>query len=120
MVDKSATEVALTLWGTTAETFDGVANPIVAVRKARVSDFNGVSLSGGDTMVNPDIDLAHELRGWWDNEGNNIATTSITVAGQRGVDQASKMIGEVRQENLGCGSERGEYYSTRAIITFFR
>ena len=30
------------------------------------------------------------------------------------------MIGEVKQENLGYGSDRGEYYSTTGIITFFR
>jgi len=120
LVDRSATEVSLTLWGTTAETFDGVGNPIVAVKGARISDFNGVSLSGGDMMINPDIDLAHELKGWWDNEGSSANTTSITVAGQRGgTDQTSKMIGEVKQENLGYGSDRGEYYSTTATISFF-
>jgi len=120
LVDRSATEVSLTLWGTTAETFDGVGNPIVAVKGARISDFNGVSLSGGDMMINPDIDLAHELKGWWDNEGSSVNTTSITVAGQRGgTDQTSKMIGEVKQENLGYGSDRGEYYSTTATISFF-
>jgi len=119
-VDRSATEVSLTLWGTTAETFDGVGNPIIAVKGARISDFNGVSLSGGDMMINPDIDLAHELKGWWDNEGSSTNTTSITVAGQRGgQDQTNKMIGEVKQENLGYGSDRGEYYSTTATITFF-
>jgi len=122
LVDRSATEVLLTLWGTAAETFDGVGNPIVASKGARVSDYNGVTLSGGDIMINPDLDLAHELKGWWDNEGSRTQTTSITVQGMRsggGGDQASKMIGEVKQENLGQDSDRGEYYSTTATITFF-
>jgi len=122
LVDRSATEVLLTLWGTAAETFSGVGNPIVASKGARVSDYNGVTLSGGDIMVNPDLDLAHELKGWWDNEGCRTQTTSITVQGVRsggGGDQASKMIGEVKQENLGHDSDRGEYYTTTATITFF-
>jgi len=123
LVDKSATEVALTLWGTTAESFDGVGNPIVAAKGCRVSDYNGVTVSGGDIMINPDLDLAHELKGWWDNEGSSVSTSSITVQGMRsgggGGDQANKMIGEVKQENLGYGSDRGEYYSTTATITFF-
>merc|ERR1719228_3197856 len=51
LVDRSATEVLLTLWGTAAETFSGVGNPIVASKGARVSDYNGVTLSGGDIMV---------------------------------------------------------------------
>jgi len=121
LVDKSATEVTLTLWGTTAENFDAAGNPIVAVKGCRVSDFNGVSLSGGDTMINPDLDIAHELKGWWDNEGCNVATSSITVQGMRGGggNEQVKMIGEVKHENLGYGSDRGEYYSTMATITFF-
>ena len=87
-------------------------------------DFNGVSLSGGDILVNPDLDLAHELKGWWDNEGSTQETTSITVAGARGENSGSggnvKMIGEVKQENLGYNSDKGDYYSTIATITFFR
>ena len=74
-------------------------------------------------MINPDLDIAHELKGWWDNEGSQMSTSSITVQGQRsggGGDQANKMIGEVKQDNLGYGSDRGEYYSTTATITFFR
>ena len=47
-------------------------------------DFNGVTLSGGDILVNPDMDLAHELKGWWDNEGYSQESRSITVAGARG------------------------------------
>jgi len=92
-------------------------------KNVKVSDFNGVSLSGGDILVNPDLDLAHELKGWWDNEGSTQETTSITVAGARGENSGSggnvKMIGEVKQENLGYNSDKGDYYSTIATITFF-
>jgi len=122
LVDKSATEVSLTLWGTTAEGFDGTDNPIVSAKGCRVSDFCGVSVSGGDIMVNPDFDLARELKDWWDNGGSQALTTSITLKeqmGGAGGDQANKMIGEVKHENLGYGSDRGEYYSTTATITFF-
>jgi len=123
IVDKSATEVALTLWGSTASNFEGSGNPIVAVKNVKVSDFNGVSLSGGELMINPDMDLAHELKGWWDNEGCNVTTSSITVQGMRsggGDGGASKTLGEVKQEGLGNDSDRGEYYSVAAMITFFQ
>eukprot|EP00092_Neocalanus_flemingeri_P041085 GFUD01044742.1.p1 GENE.GFUD01044742.1~~GFUD01044742.1.p1 ORF type:complete len:375 (-),score=94.87 GFUD01044742.1:643-1767(-) len=79
LVDRSSTEVSLTLWGLTAETFDGVGNPIVAANGCCVSNFNGVTVSGGDIVINPDLDLAHELREWWDTEGSDMATVSITV-----------------------------------------
>jgi len=123
LMDRSATEVLLTLWGTSAENFSAVGNPIVAAKNTRISDYNGVTLSGGDILVNPDLDYAHELKGWWDNEGCSVSATSITVQGMRsggaGGDQANKLIGEVKHENLGYESDRGEYYSTMATITFF-
>ena len=122
LVDMSETEVSLTLWGNTATNFSAIGNPIVAAKGVRVSDYNGVTLSGGNILINPDMDLAHELKGWWENEGCSAKTSSITVQGQRsGQDRATttKMIGEVKQENLGSGSDRGEYYSTTATVTFF-
>ena len=45
IIDQSATEVNLTIWGTNAETFEGTNNPVIAVKNAKVSDYNGVSLS---------------------------------------------------------------------------
>ena len=37
LVDKSATEVCMTLWGNTAHSFDGSNNPILAAKNVRVS-----------------------------------------------------------------------------------
>jgi len=122
LVDTSETEVLLTLWGDTATKFSAIGNPVVAAKGAKVSDFNGVTLSGMDILVNPDMDIAHELKGWWENEGQNSRTTSISVQGQRsnqGPGVNTKTIGEVNLEKLGSGSERGEYYSIVATVLFF-
>ena len=128
LMDRSATCVSLTLWGNTAQNFDGVGNPIVAAKNAKVSDYNGVTLSGSEILINPDIEIAHELKGWWDNEGFNTSGTSITTTGGRGEGGQGganiKLIGEVRlmmiimrmitimmmiqvkQENLGQSTEK--------------
>jgi hypothetical protein len=37
-------KVMLTLWGSSAETFTGEGCPVVSVKGARVSDFNGITL----------------------------------------------------------------------------
>ena len=37
LMDRTATCVSLTLWGNTAQNFDGVGNPIVAAKNAKVS-----------------------------------------------------------------------------------
>jgi len=125
LVDKSSTEVSLTLWGNNAETLDLSNAPILAAKNVRVSDFNGVTLSGGDILVNPDMDMAHELKGWWDNEGYSQQSRSISVAGARGGDGGAgganvKMIGEVKMDNLGSEQGgKGDYYNTVATVTFF-
>ena len=48
-----------------------------------VSDYNGLTISGGDNIINPDLDIAHELKGWWDNEGSKLSIGSITVKGPK-------------------------------------
>ena len=48
LVDKSCTQVTLTLWGFTAETFDLAYNPIVAAKGARVSGKQSASLGSQD------------------------------------------------------------------------
>ena len=53
-------------------------------------------------------------------------TTSMTVAGFRGEGGSGggganlKLLGEVKQENLGQSIDKPDYYSTNATITFFR
>lgn len=71
------------MWGKQAEEFEDDSNPIVAVKGAKVSDFNGKSiscLSSSAMLFNPDIPEAHELRGWYDNEGCNVESFSLSVA----------------------------------------
>jgi len=119
--DQSNTEVTLTLWGSTAETFHADGNPVVAVKGAKVSDYNGVTLSGGTVLVNPDIDQSHKLKGWWETGGATSSINSLTVQGQRsgGAETGSmKTLSEVKMENLGGTSDRGEYYSCLASITY--
>lgn len=52
---------------TQAEKFDGSAQPVLAIKGAKLSDFGGRSLSASFSstlMVNPDIPEAYKLRGW--------------------------------------------------------
>jgi len=121
LVDQSAAEVSLTLWGETAKRFDGSNQPVIAVKATRVSTFSGCTLSGGDMMIDPDIEACHELRGWWQAEGNRTSLKALSVQGQRGGDGGKeRIIAEVKQEQLGMGSEKGEYYSTTATVSFFQ
>ena len=77
-------QVTFTLWGTQAEEFDGSTMPVVAVKGARVTEFNGgksVGMGGNATMqLNPDIDNSHKLRGWFDSLADNHQFSNISRA----------------------------------------
>lgn len=59
-------QVTLTLWGTQAEEFSGNDNPVLAIKGARVGEFNGgknlSTLSGTAVQVDPDIPEAHRCQ----------------------------------------------------------
>jgi len=128
LVDKSLAEINLTLWGSNAENFEGGSNPVLAVKGCKVSDYNGVSLSalGSSTIqINPDMPEAFALKGWYESEGSTATFSSLTTARGPGAggDLSGgnlKTLGEVKAENLGLNSERGEYYSTTATVVMFR
>lgn len=83
LVDTSDAAVTLTIWGDDAVNFDGHVQPVILVKGARVSEFNGgktLSLGNGSVMkINPDIPECHKLRGWFDNGGGENITNSVSA-----------------------------------------
>jgi len=126
LVDDSDFSVRLTIWGKTAMAFDAQPESIVAFKGAKVSDFGGRSLSllsSGSMSLDPDIQEAHRLRGWYDSDGrgNTFASHSgMASAGAAGGRQDPlKTVAQVREENLGM-SETTDYFSTKATIVYIR
>jgi replication factor A1 len=131
LVDQSGADINFTIWGTKAETFDPSDNPVVCVKGAKVSDFNGVSisaLSSSVIQVNPDIAQSHALKGWYESEGESLTTTSLTQArgaggagGNMGVGSNLKTMSEVKRENIGFTEDgRPAFYSTSGYIVMFQ
>lgn len=122
IVDKSLTEVNLTLWGGQAENYSEAANPIIVIKGARVSDYNGVSLNSGFQSViqfNPDLPQSHELKGWYSTEGASASTNSLSTSGGQGGAGAGanlKSFGEAKKENVGL-NDKPDYYSNTARVT---
>lgn len=83
LVDQSKTAVALTLWGAEAEQFDGSQHPVIVVKGAKVGEFGGgknLTVPNSSALkVNPDIPESHRLKGWFDNEGNQIDMNNISA-----------------------------------------
>ncbi|OTB09130.1 hypothetical protein M426DRAFT_316422 [Hypoxylon sp. CI-4A] len=125
LVDDSQFSVRLTIWGKTATSFSAQPESIVAFKGLKVSDFGGRSLSllsSGTISVDPDIEEAHRLKGWYDSQGrtDNFAShnnmSSMGAATGRG-DQ-TKLICQVKDENLGM--ENPDYFDLKATVVYIK
>lgn len=130
LVDDTGYSVRLTVWGKTAQTFEVPAESVVAFKGCKVSDFGGRSLSllsSGSMNVDPDMNEAHRLKGWYDGSGRNeqfqshantMSTVSATGAGANDKNQY-KTIAQVRDENLGM-SDDTDWFSIKATIIYIK
>lgn len=125
LVDNTGVSVRLTIWGKTATSFDANLDSVLAFKGVKVSDFNGRSLSllsSGSMTVDPDIDDAHKLKGWYLAQGKNETfSTHAQMAGSMGAaggrSDPSKTLLQVIEENLGM-TEDADYFTTKATIVY--
>jgi replication factor A1 len=124
LADDSQTSVRLTIWGKTAESFDAPLESIVAFKGVKVSDFGGRSLSllsSGSMMLDPDIDEAHKLRGWFNAVGQTATFSthqnmSSTSGGQK---NDAKLISQIMEEESYLGDQPA-YLSLKASVVYVK
>jgi len=115
----------LTVWGDLAANAQTkFANlPVVAFKRARISDFGGRSLSGSGCSVDPRIPQANQLKQWWAVNGNNTQARSLSSSGggARGADpfEQRKTVSSIKEEQLGY-NEKPDWLSFKATITFLK
>ncbi|XP_012231039.1 replication protein A 70 kDa DNA-binding subunit [Linepithema humile] len=125
IVDDSGVTVCVTLWGKQAEDFDGSNNPILAIKQARVSEFNGgKSLTIFNTSVvtkDPDLPEAHKLRGWYAAGGHAETPKSLSRQGGGGDFNAPlHTFQEVSDARLGDKLNAADPYTVVATINLIR
>jgi replication factor A1 len=124
LADDSQTSVRLTIWGKTAESFDAPLESIIAFKGVKVSDFGGRSLSllsSGSMMVDPDIDEAHKLRGWFNAVGQNATFSThqgMSNSSGGGKDDA-KLISQIIEEESYL-QDTPTYMSLRASVVYVK
>jgi len=74
--------------------------------------------------VDPDIDEAHKLKGWYDAQGRqdtfqSHANMTGAVGAATGRNDQFKTIAQIRDENLGMG-EKAEWFSVKATIVYIK
>ena len=126
LADDSQTSVRLTIWGKAAQSFEAPLESIIAFKGVKVSDFGGRSLSllaSGSMNVDPEIDEAHKLRGWFDAVGQNATFNThqnlASNTGSRG-KQDNKLISSVMEEEAYLNSETPSYFNLRAAVIYVK
>ncbi|KAL5363985.1 hypothetical protein BJX96DRAFT_156541 [Aspergillus floccosus] len=126
LVDNTGFSVRLTIWGATAMDFNVSPEAVVAFKGVKVSDFGGRSLSllsSGSMTVDPDIEEAHRLKGWYDAQGrdenftSHASLSSATTSTMKA--DSFKTIGQVKEEQLGM-SEDAAYFSLKATVIYIK
>jgi replication factor A1 len=123
IVDQSLSSVTITLWDTQAEDFDGSLQPVIAIKGSRIREFMGsksLSLSGSTVMqINPDIEEAHRLRGWYDSLPSNVEFNSISTRSDAGANSQFLTIKGAQLAQLGSG-DKADYYSMYSYLIFVK
>lgn len=126
LVDNTGFSVRLTVWGKTAQTFEAPLESVIAFKTVKVSDFGGRSLSllsSGTMTLDPDIDEAHKLKGWYDAQGRNdnfqSHASTMGTSNATGRNDQYKNIAQIKEENIGM-SEQAEYFSVKGTIIYVK
>jgi replication factor A1 len=126
LVDNTGFSVRLTIWGKTASAFEAAPESVIAFKGLKVSDFGGRSLSllsSGSMSLDPDIDEAHRLKGWYDAEGrrdNFQSHANMGAAVGSGRKEEYKTIQAVRDENLGMDESKTDYFTLKATVIYVK
>lgn len=130
--DASGRSIELTLWGGyTSNPGDKIGaavasghHPIVAVKGARVGDFNGKTLStvsSSTVLLDPvDPPEAGQLRSWYDNGGAAQAAQALSMARTGGgrVDRRVS-VAQIKGERLGSDG-KAAWVQVLAQVAFVR
>lgn len=131
MKDMSNRSVELTMWGSFCskegqelqDLCDSGANPVLAVKAGRVSDFSGKSvgtISSTQLAINPDHPEARRVRDWFEREGKNTATVSLSREGGGGGRlEQRKTVAAIKDEGLGRG-DKPDWITVRATVFYIK
>ncbi|KAI4484282.1 hypothetical protein M0804_007738 [Polistes exclamans] len=89
LIDESNTMICLSLWGSEAEKFNGNNHPVIAIKGARIGEFNGgknlSTLMSSVLQIDPDIPEAHKLRGWYNTIGMSDQVKNLSTSNKSGI-----------------------------------
>ncbi len=133
VVDDSGAEVSCTVWGDRAanatKEFENM--PVVAFRRARVSDFGGRTLSaasgGNGIIVQPRVPELNRIMNWWQQGGSSgVGVKKLSSSGGGGANRfpefdQRKTISAIKAEGLGRSDpEKPDWISFKGTVSFIK
>eukprot|EP00743_Colponemidia_sp_Colp-15_P012089 GILK01013646.1.p1 GENE.GILK01013646.1~~GILK01013646.1.p1 ORF type:complete len:644 (+),score=126.93 GILK01013646.1:77-2008(+) len=127
LLDQSRSSIELTIWGDKAQSLESSLenHPIFAIKGARVTDYNGRSLSTINSSyieLNPDLPESIQLRAWYDNEGRTESVSSLSAAANKSVAGHSnqrKTLSQIKDENIGA-EDKPVWFTTKVTVTYIK
>lgn len=130
--DESGRSIEVTLWGAYAltpgdslqATTAAGTHPVLAVKNARVGDFNGKTLStvsSSTVLIDPpDVAEAARLRAWYDQGGCAQAAAALSKpSGGGGRADRRVTLSQIADEGLGLGGQPA-WVQVVATVAFLR
>ncbi|XP_076936320.1 replication protein A 70 kDa DNA-binding subunit A-like [Bidens hawaiensis] len=122
--DMSGRTIDLTLWGnfcnvdgqTIQSMLDSGEFPVLAVKSARVHEYNGKSIgtiSASQLSIEPDFAEARKLKDWFNSVGRNAPSVSMSRESVSRTDK--KTLSQIKDEKLGT-SEKADWMTVKATI----
>lgn len=130
LADDSGAEVSCTIWGdrATRAAQEYANQPVIAMRRCRVGDYGGRSLSAGQAIsVNPRIPDTQRLQSWWQSGGSTTAVRALTSSGGGGGSgrvptfEERKTISAIKSEHLGMTNpDKPDWISFKGRFNFLK
>ncbi|KAF2204931.1 replication protein-like protein A 70 kDa DNA-binding subunit [Delitschia confertaspora ATCC 74209] len=124
LADDTQTNVRLTIWGKTATNFDAPLESVIAFKGVKVSDFGVRSLSllsSGSMTIDPDIEEAHQLKGWYDrNSGAQFNSLASMAGNSGGGPKTYKLISQILEEEVGLTADQPSIFDVKASTVYIK
>uniref|UniRef100_A0A915N4P8 Replication protein A subunit n=2 Tax=Meloidogyne TaxID=189290 RepID=A0A915N4P8_MELJA len=115
LVDKSGTEICLTLWNEMVQSFEVEPGKVIGIKGAVVREFNGgFSLSnttGTQIIEDPEGDFTRQLYQWYRDQKPLQEIKSLTIKTDFAtvIERDLRLIGPLLQHGIDRDSEKGQY-----------
>jgi replication factor A1 len=121
IADSSGAAIDVTIWGEDATNFPGQQGQVCCLKAARVSEFNGKSLSANKLALDPaGVQEVETLKQWWSAEGASANFTSLTTSGGNSGGRDEPPITLQDMENQGLGTrDDPDYFNLKVCVMRF-